>query len=239
MSRPPLLEALEKLERETRFVKAAPPVAFVYRPLDYAREVVRAYVEAYGEGPKEMLLLGMNPGPFGMGQTGVPFGEVSLVRDWMKLGGEIRAPKTVHPKRPVLGFSCTRSEVSGKRLWGAIATRHPDPRTFFRRAFVLNYCPLLFVSESGANVTPDKLPRETRARLEAVCDAHLTDVLAILRPRVLFGVGQYAGKALERVACGRPVHVVPHPSPASPQANRGWTELARRAFEGAGVDAPL
>ena len=31
----------------------------------------------------------MNPGPFGMVQTGVPFGEVEAVRSWLQRAGEV------------------------------------------------------------------------------------------------------------------------------------------------------
>ncbi|MCA9591495.1 MAG: single-stranded DNA-binding protein [Myxococcales bacterium] len=236
----PLVDAASRLRRATRDFDPGPPVAYVYRPLDYAWAIARRYCETYGGGPKEMLLVGMNPGPFGMGQTGVPFGEVSLVRDWMGIDGAVRSPERVHPKRPVQGFDCARSEVSGKRLWGAIAERYPDPRAFFERAFVVNYCPLLFVGESGANITPDKLSKDARATLEAACGAHLQAVIRALEPRFLFGVGAYASQALRRATGDQaPVFTVPHPSPASPLANRGWTALARKAFEDAGVASPV
>ena len=34
---------------------------------------------------KRVVFLGMNPGPFGMAQVGVPFGEVAAVRDWLRI----------------------------------------------------------------------------------------------------------------------------------------------------------
>ena len=178
----------------------------------------------------------MNPGPFGMAQTGVPFGEVRLVRDWMRLEGRVSRPEREHPKRPVLGLECERSEVSGARLWGAFSDRFADPAEFFRRAFVLNYCPLLFVAESGANITPDKLRAGERAPLEEACDTHLAEALALLEPRIAVGVGQYATKKLASLGLpGLRVTTIPHPSPASPAANRGWSELARKALVAAGI----
>jgi single-strand selective monofunctional uracil DNA glycosylase len=239
----PLVRAAERLRAQTAALTFAPPVAYVYRPLDYAWPVVRRYLETFGTGPKEILLVGMNPGPFGMGQTGVPFGEVALVRDWMKLEGKIASPphEDIHPKRPVLGFACPRSEVSGRRLWGAIAARYPDARDFFARGFAVNYCPLLFLDEAGRNLTPDKLPRAERAPLEAACDEHLAEVARALTPATFVGVGQYAVKCLERVVGkkGHRIVGIPHPSPASPAANKGWEKLARGAFERAGVPSIL
>jgi single-strand selective monofunctional uracil DNA glycosylase len=233
-TRMPLVTAMERLMTQTSRLRFGPPVAYVYRPLEYAWDVARTYFERYGASPKEVLFLGMNPGPFGMGQTGVPFGEVAAVRDYLRLTGKITAPLRVHEKRPVLGFECPRSEISGKRLWGAIARRYPKPEDFFVRAFVLNYCPLLFVADGGANLTPDKLAKAERRALETVCDAALAEAIDILAPRQVIGVGQYAAKRASFVM-KRDVGCMPHPSPASPLANRGWEAAAREALSQAGL----
>ena len=113
-----------------------PPVAFVYNPLNYAAAPHEAYLARYASGKKEALFVGMNPGPFGMAQTGVPFGDVAMVRDWLGVRGEVRAPTQAHPKRPITGFACTRSEVSGTRLWGWARDRFGTPGQFFARFFV-------------------------------------------------------------------------------------------------------
>ena len=236
----PLVSAAKRLHRRTSRLDFEAPVACVYAPLGYAWPIAEAYMERYGSGAKEVVFVGMNPGPFGMAQTGVPFGEVGFVRDWMDLRGTVTRPKREHAKRPVLGLDCTRSEVSGARLWGAFARRFPDARQFFRRAYVLNYCPLLFLAESGANITPDKLRAGERAALEQACDEHLRDALLTLAPRTAVGVGQYASKKLESLGFPRlQVASIPHPSPASPAANRGWDELAAKALRSAGVEGLL
>jgi single-strand selective monofunctional uracil DNA glycosylase len=235
-----LLTAAKRLHRRTSRLEFAAPVACVYAPLGYAWPIAEAYMQRYGSGPKEVVFVGMNPGPFGMAQTGVPFGEVGYVRDWMDLRGRVARPKRQHAKRPVLGLECPRSEVSGARLWGAFARRFPDARQFFRRAFVLNYCPLLFLSESGANITPDKLRASERAQLEMVCDDHLREALCALAPRTAIGVGQYATRKIESLGIPNlDVVGIPHPSPASPAANRGWDELAAKALRSAGVQGLL
>lgn len=232
----PLVAATERLHRRTSRLRFGAPVSHVYAPLGYAWPVARAYLERFGGSPKEIVFVGMNPGPFGMAQTGVPFGEVRAVRDWMGLAGKVTSPKGVHPKRPVLGFDCPRSEISGARLWGAFSRRFPKPAAFFKRAFVLNYCPLLFVGETGANLTPDKLRPAERAPLERICDDHLAEALGHLSPRIVFGVGLYATKKVAALSLpGVTVATIPHPSPASPAANRGWDDLARKALAEAGV----
>ncbi|NXW95388.1 SMUG1 glycosylase, partial [Alopecoenas beccarii] len=106
-----------RLEREQDVeLRALPPfgapVAHVYRPLQYAWRPHRRFVRRYLRTPKRVLFLGMNPGPFGMAQTGVPFGEVWHVREWLRVTGAVTKPPGEHPKRPVLGLSCRRAEVS-------------------------------------------------------------------------------------------------------------------------------
>ena len=236
----PLAQAAQRLHRRTSRLEFGPPVAYVYAPLGYAWPIAEAYLERYGAGKKEVVFVGMNPGPFGMAQTGVPFGEVSFVRDWMNLEGKVTRPKVEHPKRPVLGLDCTRSEVSGARLWGAFAERENRAERFFQRAFVLNYCPLLFLADSGANLTPDKIRASERAPLEAACDEHLREALTLLAPRIAVGVGQYATKKIASLEIsGLEVANIPHPSPASPAANRGWSSLAAQALRSAGVEGLL
>ncbi|MGH7282303.1 MAG: uracil-DNA glycosylase family protein [Polyangiaceae bacterium] len=209
--------------------------AFVYSPLFYAWPVAEKYLKL-GRGKKRAVFVGMNPGPFGMAQTGVPFGEVAAVRDWMRLGGEIGRPEREHPKRPVLGFDCKRSEVSGKRLWGAFSAKSPDPKKFFDEAFVLNYCPLLFLTESGTNLTPDKLTKKERDAISKICDEHLRAALDVLDPEVAIGVGQYATDRLRIISPEKiPVSSILHPSPASPAANRDWIGDARKSLAKVGL----
>lgn len=218
-----------------------PPVACVYDPLVYARAGWDAYSERYGQGPREVLLVGMNPGPFGMAQVGVPFGEVGLVRDWLGIRAAIGQPPTVHPKRPIAGFDCARSEVSGARLWGWVRDRFGTPDNFFRRFFVLNYCPLVFLEASGRNLTPDKLPKAEREQLFRVCDAALLRAIEHFEPKYVIGVGQFAEERIRAVGGGRPGLVIgrmPHPSPASPAANVNWAGAVDAALAAIGVTVP-
>jgi single-strand selective monofunctional uracil DNA glycosylase len=219
-------------------LRFAPPVTHVYNPLEYAGLPFRQYLERYGDTPKEVVLVGMNPGPWGMVQTGVPFGEVRVVREWLGIEAPVGKPSSEHPKRPVQGFACKRSEVSGARLWGwAQATFGPAER-FFERFFVYNYCPLSFMEASGRNRTPDKLPRHEREPLFAACDAALRDIIAYFQPKYVLGIGAFA-EGRVRVAVGdddslQIGHVL-HPSPASPLANAGWGEQATGQLEDYGI----
>ncbi len=237
-----LIASTQRLAAELRALVFAAPVAYVYRPLDYAWQAHEAYLRKFARSPKRVLFLGMNPGPFGMVQTGVPFGEVAAVRDWMGIVEPVGQPACQHPKRPVEGFLCQRSEVSGKRLWGLFAQRFGSAEAFFQDHFVLNYCPLVWMSASGANLTPDKIPAQAMAPVEAACLRHLAQVIAHLQPSFLVGIGTFAQLRLLRAAAGSPPRVIGrilHPSPASPAANRGWAQAATQQLIQLGVwEAP-
>jgi single-strand selective monofunctional uracil DNA glycosylase len=231
-----LVQISRELARRVDRLKFGAPVSHVYNPLAYAREPHEQYLEKYGGGSGRVVLLGMNPGPFGMAQTGVPFGDVRLVRDWLGVQGHVGRPKHEHPKRPVLGFACERSEVSGTRLWGWARDRFGKPEQFFAHFFVVNYCPLVFMEESCRNVTPDKLPAREREALFLACDEALRRIVEELEPSWLIGVGGFA-ESRAKAALGERVKIgcILHPSPASPAANAGWAEGVDRRLGEYGI----
>jgi single-strand selective monofunctional uracil DNA glycosylase len=233
----PLEQIGLELTRELGGLRFGPPVACVYRPLEYAWEPHRRYLARYGGRPKQVLLVGMNPGPWGMVQTGVPFGEVAAVREWMGIEAPVGRPEPLHPKRPVTGFDCTRNEASGRRLWGWARKNFGSAEVFFRRFFVANYCPLMFIDESGANRTPDKLPIREARPLFMACDRALRRTAEYLEPEHVVGVGRFATERARIALAGLPVAVggITHPSPANPRANRGWAELATAELKALGI----
>jgi len=232
-----LIAAARELAAEVNLLKFRSPVAYVYNPLVYAWPAHELYLRKYGTGRKRIVFLGMNPGPFGMAQTGVPFGEVAAVHGWMKIHAPVGRPAAEHPKRPVLGFDCPRSEVSGRRLWQLFARRFGPAERFFAGHFVVNYCPLAFLQSSGRNHTPDHLPRATRDRLFGACDRHLRRLLSILQPEWLVGIGGFAAERGRGAAAGANIRLghILHPSPASPAANRGWAVMATRRLVELGI----
>ncbi len=234
-----LIRAAMILRDELRPLNFAAPVTHVYCPLEYAWKPHETYLRRFGASEKKVVLLGMNPGPFGMAQTGVPFGEIPAVRDWMGIREEVSAPANEHPKRKVTGFDCTNSEVSGRRLWGLFAERFGDAEAFFANHFVANYCPLVFMQESGRNHTPDKLSASETLAMEAICDKHLRAVIAALKPEWVIGVGGFAEaraqRALEAMNGDFKVGRILHPSPASPAANRDWAGTATKQLLALGV----
>jgi single-strand selective monofunctional uracil DNA glycosylase len=225
------------LVRELRALRFRAPVHTVYSPLEYAAEPHARYLERYGRGRKQVLFVGMNPGPWGMAQTGVPFGEVGMVREWLAITGRVEQPERLHPKRPVQGFACTRSEVSGRRFWGFLRERFGSAERFFARGFVHNYCPLLFFARTGTNLTPDKLAVADRAPLQAACDKALRRTAQTLGVGLVVGIGAFAEARARAATQGLELRIgrILHPSPASPAANRGWAEAVERELSGLGV----
>lgn len=227
----------DELVASLRPLRFGPPVTHVYNPLTYARMPHDLYLERFGGPPKQVVLVGMNPGPWGMVQTGVPFGEIPAIRDWMGIEAPVGRPGREHPRRPVQGFACPRSEVSGRRLWGWARDVFGSPERFFRRFFVLNYCPLAFLEEGGRNRTPDRLPAAERRPLFEACDRALLQAVEWLRPELVVGIGGFAEDRVRAALTGMDVRIgrVSHPSPANPRANRGWDALVRSELAALGV----
>lgn len=222
--------------RLTEGLKSVKPGAyFITNPLEYAYGPYAAYLETYGSSPKKAVFLGMNPGPNGMAQTGIPFGDVKFVTNYLKISGKVVAPKNTHPKRPVNGFLHSKGEASGNRLWGYIQSKYPNANDFFNYFFVLNYCPLIIFDNNGKNITPDKLPRPVRNTITQVCDAALKDTLDVLCPHVTIGIGRYAQQRLQEVYPQTKTVFLPHPSPANPNANKNWAAQADKILTEEGI----
>lgn len=232
-----ILTVSQTLAAEVDKLRFEPPVAYRYNPLEYAWEPFSEYVNRFAQNKKDVLLIGMNPGPFGMAQTGIPFGDVHMVRDWLDISGSVGKPSSEHPKRRIEGFSCARGEVSGQRLWGWAQSRYQEPGNFFRRFFVWNYCPLVFMEEGGKNLTPDKLPKSQREELFKSCDCALAAIVKALDVEYAIGVGKFAEDRARVALAGTTITVgtILHPSPASPAANRGWQAQAEQQLQNLGI----
>jgi single-strand selective monofunctional uracil DNA glycosylase len=221
-----------------RPLKFSAPVTHVYNPLEYARAPYSEYLRRYAAAPKEIVLIGMNPGPWGMAQTGIPFGEVTAVREWLDIEESVDTPLEMHPKRPVTGFKCPRSEVSGKRIWGWAGKKYKTPHKFFARFFIANYCPLQFIEAGGRNRTPNQLRAEERRPLFAACDRALRRTIERLNPRYVIGVGRFTSERAR--ICLKDLSVITggitHPSPANPKANQGWEAIIEREFAELGIE---
>ncbi|XP_034245279.1 single-strand selective monofunctional uracil DNA glycosylase-like isoform X1 [Thrips palmi] len=217
------------------------PVRYVYSPIEYAFDLHAQFVRNFCNTSKKVLFLGMNPGPWGMSQTGVPFGEVSVVKDWFGLQGSVKKPKHEHPSRLIQGLDCRRSEVSGKRFWGLFREIcGSNPYLFFKNCFIYNQCPIALMSDTGKNITPAELKASESKVLLAFCDKALTKVIQLLKVHLVVGIGKFAEKraciALNE-ACLKEVKVVsiPHPSPRNAHCSGNWKEVVAKILTDLGI----
>ena len=236
-----LQEITKELATALSPLRFSAPVAYVYNPLEYAVEPHLRFLDRFGSLRPEVLWVGMNPGPWGMAQTGIPFGAITPVKEWLGCAsGEVGKPTLEHPKRPVTGFDCHRDEVSGVRVWKWAEETFGTPEAFFSRFFITNYCPLLFLGESGRNLTPDKLKAAEREALFEPCDRALQQIVATLGVRRVMGIGAWAEKRASQALAGLDLEIgrILHPSPASPLANRGWGAEVSRQLRAQGIEIP-
>ena len=233
------IQATRELSASLNRLRFTSPVQFVYNPLCYARVPHEHYIRKYLKRKQRVLFLGMNPGPFGMAQTGVPFGEVAAVRDWLGIVAPVQRQEIEHPRKPVLGFDCARSEVSGRRLWGLFAAEFGAPEQFFSKHFVYNYCPLMFLDGGvkGRNITPENLSGDAVRRMQELCDRHLLRLIECCGAEHAVGVGNFAERRLRAVVQDEMIRVgkILHPSPASPAANRDWAGSAKSQLKRLGI----
>jgi len=195
-----------------------------YNPLAYAWDVHEAYLRRMGDSGARTVILGMNPGPHGMGQMGIPFAATSVVRDLLGITGiPVNQPEAADPRRPVVGLEYPREEVSGTRLWGLLAEHYGDVAAISSNVFLVNHCPLmLFSGPRAANITPDKVSGSTAQTLLKRCDQHLREVVEVMEAERVIGVGKFAESRAGAALANYSVEVLGcwHPSPASPLANR-------------------
>ena len=197
----------------------------VYNPLMYAWDIHEEFIRISGGSGAKTILMGMNPGPHGMGQMGIPFAATSVVRDLLGISG------ISHSRRPVNGLVHPKEEVSGTRLWGLLQDRYGDAEQIFQNVFIVNHCPLMILQgPRGTNVTPNNVSGPVVRDLLERCDQHLMEVVIALGAEQVVGIGKYAEKRA-KVALGEMgirVRTCWHPSPASPLANRNggkdWRE---------------
>ncbi|MGB1435364.1 MAG: uracil-DNA glycosylase family protein [Candidatus Thalassarchaeaceae archaeon] len=220
------LQPLSKILLEEGFIE------YVYNPLIYAWEPHKAFIELGGNKGAKTILLGMNPGPHGMGQMGIPFAATSIVRDFLKIKNlPVLQPERIHPKRIIKGLDWQKEEISGTRLWSALFDNYGSVEKIFSKIFVVNHCPLMFFrGVNGTNITPDKIPGETIKKIIQRCDVYLKEIVDIMQIETVVGVGKYSKKRAEIALEETKINLKScwHPSPASPLANKNkgadWRE---------------
>ena len=157
----------------------------------------------------------------------------------LTVGGGIR---TLDDIRQLLNAGCDKVSINSAaprdpEFVRRAAERFGSPERFFARFFVANYCPLCFLEASGRNRTPDKLGTAERTRLFEACDRALRAQITCLQPRYVLGIGAFAESRIRHVVDDAGIRVgrILHPSPASPAANRGWSQAVEKAMRQMGI----
>ena len=206
-------------------------IDWIYNPLEYAWAPHAEWIRRFSGNGAPTLLVGMNPG-HGMGNTGVPFGCPEQVRDLLEITDlEVHQPNPLHPKRPVLGLKCPKPEISGRRIWSSLAQRYGSAHLISQTIYIVNHCPLWMFNQSGKNITPDKLTGPATQCLGSICNDHLLAVVDAMSIKRVIGIGRYAQRQVDALFKNLELGWVPHPSPASPFANRNGGADWRQAFE--------
>jgi len=216
------------LSQQLNPLKFTGAVHTIYNPLAYAWQQHQTFLERFDPGDRPVMFLGMNPGPFGMAQTGVPFSDPSIAQQLFGIDCDFTAPTVQHPKRPIMGKLSTRKEGSGGRLWRWVVDYFGDIDNFTNQVLIWNYCPLCFLNQNGANLTPDKLIKKDQEKLYKKCDLALRAVAENKKVRTVVALGRFAEERSKIALNGTDTQIIYllHPSPANPRANREWPQLA-------------
>ncbi|NOJ92166.1 hypothetical protein HMI51_04300 [Corallococcus coralloides] len=195
-------------------------LGYVYHPWVYACEPFARFLDTYGpRHPLDYLFLGLNPGPWGMTQTGIPFTDPTTVRTHLKLSGQVNTPGGTSPRVPVTGLDSKKKEGSAAAISALMGRRWGSVANCYKSGYVMNFCPMFMLDDLGVNVTPADLRVKCSAMrsLRDLCDAYLACVVWIYRPKRVITLGKYAERRLARVlrlAGLDEIHIVPllHPS---------------------------
>ncbi|XP_045776673.1 single-strand selective monofunctional uracil DNA glycosylase [Maniola jurtina] len=225
------LELADEMNEALNEFNLPPAVKCVYNPSIYARYTFEMYARKYCNTKKKIMFFGMNPGPWGMSQTGVPFGEISSVRDWLGIEGPVNKPPHEIRERPVDGFDCKRTEVSGKRFWGLLKTICGTPENFFKTSFVYNYINQQWMKSNGCNLTPGDFKVSDMEPLYNICDPIFVKILKLYEVEIVVAIGKFcetrAQKAIKKYLPSSSIKILylSHPSPRSVN-NNNWEQKA-------------
>ncbi|KAI8124664.1 hypothetical protein FF38_10666 [Lucilia cuprina] len=221
-----------QLNEKLRNITTPLEISYIYNPVEYAADLHQAYLKKYLKGGKKVLFIGLNPGPNGMGQTGIPFGNITTVRDKMGLNGTVNQPPNIHPKRPVNGLATTIEEPSGKRLWTKFQELSDGSLDiFFEQCFVYNFCPLLFYNSKGDYISPQKLKAPYNRQISNACLHTIEQILELIQPEVIVAIGRYAYDNLKAVkyCIEKRLLYLRHPSPRA--CTKNWSKIADEFFK--------
>jgi single-strand selective monofunctional uracil DNA glycosylase len=212
----------------------------VLDPSRYGERWHAPFRRLYPPRARPLLVFGLNPGPYGMAQTGIPFTDLKrLAQGLPRLAAELArsgerlslpglAPSSLQP------FLTRTFESSSVRVHRFLRLAHGSAERAFREVVFVNPCPLLFIDRAlGENRTPADLPRALRAGVDEARVEVVSVAVARLRARGAIVLGRDAAAALSvplRARLGeRAVVEWEHPARAVPDIwARGLLAALRR-----------
>ena len=94
------------------------------------------------------------------------------------------------------------------------------------------------MNSSGKNIIPSALPKESRKILFDTCDISLKKLVDLLDVEAVVGIGKFACDRARMALKDKPdvkMHLIMHPSPASPAANKDWAGIVKKQLKESGV----
>lgn len=208
----------------------------VWNPQLYGLPLYRRFAEGHLPAkPGALLAFGLNPGKYGMSQTGIPFTDVTRAA---QIGIPLEPPGVAPVSlRPFL--KSYRVERSSASVYGLLDEVWGSPREGWRAMWALAPCGLLFLEKEGENVTP----ADARLKRDDVLALRLRVIresVALAKPRGVLLLGQDVARVAADALADQDVLVVDHPVARGP-GRRGpawWADVVAREVRARGWVSP-
>ena len=209
----------------------------VWNPQRYGCELYARFAEEHlPPKPGALVAFGLNPGKYGMSQTGIPFTDVTRAA---RVGLALEPPG-VAPRDLVPYLKSYRVERSSDSVYRLLDALWGDAREGWRAMWAVAPCGLLFLEQDGANVTPADARLARRADVRALRIRVVEEAIAAAKPKgaLLLGqdVARVVGPAATALLGEENVLVTDHPVARGP-GRRGpqwWAETVAAAVRARG-----
>jgi single-strand selective monofunctional uracil DNA glycosylase len=188
----------------------------IWNPGLYAASWHALFRKEYPASAGCILVFGLNPGPYGMAQTGIPFTDLKRLREHLprlakglerrgcSLAGVGLAPRSLRP------YLSRTFESSAVRVYRFLSRGWGSAEDGWRSVVVANPCSLLFMDAAGENRTPADLvgavsrrtgslvaARRLRERCNALRRLAAREAVRVLSPRGVVLLGKDAQRAMQ------------------------------------------
>ena len=179
-----------------------------------------------------IVALGLNPGKYGMSQTGIPFTDVTRAA---RVGIAIEPPGLAPASlRPFL--KSYRVERSSASVYNLLDALWGGPAEGWRRLWAVAPCGLLFLEPDGTNVTPADARLARRDDVRELRLRVIRESVEAARPRGVLLLGQDVARVAADALGDVETLVVDHPVARGP-GRRGpawWAGVVAQAVRARG-----